>query len=301
LPDAQIDFLTSTELHGFAKAPGIFNNVYSILHPRGGGLIAKLKLKRDILKSARALKKNSYDTVIDLQNNRNSKIILSILKPAKLSEFDKYSPKAHSTRVLETIQKAEFENAGQEFIGLNSELKQRAEEILAANGWDKTKKLVVLNPAGLWITRNWPLENYAALAKLYAGDVMFLIMGDERINTKAKILKASLGEKLIDLSGKTTLAEAFAVLSKCSLVISEDSGLAHMAWALGVPLVLMLGATRSDWTCHTSGRIVCLNSSDLECGNCMSEICKYGDVHCLTRYTPELIYEKSQSLLKLPY
>jgi ADP-heptose:LPS heptosyltransferase len=110
-------------------------------------------------------------------------------------------------------------------------------------------------------------------------------------------LKSALGENLIDHTGKTTLQEALGVLANCSLVISEDSGLVHMAWALGVPLVLMLGSTRSDWTCHTTGKIICLNSSDLECGNCMQPQCKYGDVHCLTRYTPEFIYRKSLTLL----
>jgi heptosyltransferase II len=40
-----------------------------------------------------------------------------------------------------------------------------------------------------------------------------------------------------------------------------------------------------------------LSSSDLPCGNCMLEFCKYKDVHCLTRYSPEFVFEKAMQLL----
>jgi ADP-heptose:LPS heptosyltransferase len=304
LPNARIDFLTSDYCSELSASAEIFNNVYTLeMHyPRVESADAikkfylKSKVKSNAVRLARELKKNSYDVIIDLQHNANSRIIKKILNPKYYSEFDKFSPKPHSTRVLETFHRAGFSEVKPNFnITIEEELIILARQILTENGWDGHKKLVVLNPAGLWVTRNWAIENYVKLGKLLAqkNNVQLLIIGDSRIKEKAEYLKQSFGDDLINLTQKTPLGEAFAVLNFCSLVISEDSALAHMAWALGVPTILMLGSTRSDWTCHEGGHIICLNSSDLECGNCMQPLCKYGDVHCLTRFTPQFIYEKA--------
>jgi ADP-heptose:LPS heptosyltransferase len=88
-----------------------------------------------------------------------------------------------------------------------------------------------------------------------------------------------------------------AILKLCTLVVSEDSALFHMAWAMGIPSLLLLSSTRADWTCHTSKNVICLNSNDLSCGNCMAPECKYGDVHCLSRFTPKFVFEKAKKLL----
>ena len=308
-PDAQIDFLTSDYCEGLPNSIEIFDNVYVLKmhYPaiESSNAIKKIflksKIKANAVKLARELKKNSYDIIIDLQHNRNSRIIKKIIKPQYSCEFDRYSPRAHSTRVLETFRRAGFNNLKADFdINIKSDLMIKAKKILTENGWDGNKKLIVLNPAGLWITRNWEIENYIRLGKLLLekNNVQLLVIGDSRIDEKAIYLKQLLAENLINLTSKTSLSEAFALFKFCSLVISEDSALAHMSWALGVPTVLMLGSTRSDWTCHEGKHIICLNSSDLECGNCMQPFCKFGDVHCLTRYTPELIYERAVTFLE---
>ncbi len=72
----------------------------------------------------------------------------------------------------------------------------------------------------------------------------------------------------------------------------------HMAWVCGIPTLALFGSTRSDWSAPQGEHSLCLNSSDLECGNCLLEVCKYGDVHCLSRYTPEFVFEKSIGLLQ---
>ncbi|MCI0449802.1 MAG: glycosyltransferase family 9 protein [Chlorobi bacterium] len=303
-PNSQIDFLTSDYCEGLPIASEIFDNVYALemYYPAVESsnplkkLYLKLKIKSNAIRLVLELKKNSYDLIIDLQNNTTSGIFKKVINPPYYSEFDRYSPKPHSTRALETFQKAGFGEIKPDFnIKIKEELITRARQILAENGWYRNKKLVVLNPAGLWITRNWELENYVKLGKLLVkkNDSQLIVIGDLRIKEKAEELKRSLGGDMINLTQKTSLCEAFAALKFCSLVISEDSALAHMAWALGVQTILMLGSTRSDWTCHEGRHIICLNSSDLECGNCMQPLCKYGDVHCLTRYTPEFIYEKA--------
>lgn len=305
LPDSEIDFLTSKTSYGLINSVGIFNNVYELPMYTGrttliGKLLSKLRTLKQAITLGNNLKKKQFDVIIDLQHNRNSFIIRKLCNVKFWSELDRYSPKSASTRMLETIHNAGFTEVKIHFKQhIRTWLISKAKEILLNNGWNGNENLIVLNPAGLWFTRKWPIDNYVSLAGLISKKyhVKYLLLGDERILESSKYLSDKLGGQLINLACKTSLEIAFTILSLCSLIISEDSALYHMAWALGIPSVLLLGSTRSDWTYHKSDHALCLNSDDLPCGNCMQPECRFGDVHCLTRYTPEIVFEKARALL----
>jgi len=159
----------------------------------------------------------------------------------------------------------------------------------------------VLNPAGCFATKNWPLMNYVEFANLWLRETRrparFLILGVAAMADRARILKEHMGTHLIDLVNRTTPGEAFAILQQADLVVSEDSGLMHMAWVAGAPTLALFGSSRSDWSSPLGERSLCLGSADLPCGECMAADCRFGEVHCLARYTPEMVFEKAKSLL----
>jgi len=74
--------------------------------------------------------------------------------------------------------------------------------------------------------------------------------------------------------------------------------LMHMAWVSGIPTLAIFGSSRSDWSTPLGKHTKLLSSSDLECGNCLREVCIFGDNRCLTRYSPAFIFEKAQELLQ---
>jgi ADP-heptose:LPS heptosyltransferase len=161
--------------------------------------------------------------------------------------------------------------------------------------------LVVLNPAGAFESRNWPLDNYAAFARVwqdrYHSRSQFLLLGDARLHEKAAYLAARLGDRAINLVGHTTPEQAFAIIGMTNLILSEDSGLMHMAWVSGIPTVALFGSSRNDWSRPLGPHSICLNSSDLSCGCCMQTACKFGDNRCLTRYSPEYVAKQARELL----
>jgi len=122
-------------------------------------------------------------------------------------------------------------------------------------------------------------------------------LGIELIATKADYLKNIFNDKLINLVNKTNAAEAFAIVQKAKFVLSEDSGLMHFAWVSGIPTLALFGSTKSDWSTPLGNHTKLLSSSNLSCGNCLLENCKFGDTHCLTRYTPEFVFESAMNLL----
>lgn len=290
----QIDLLTRDETDPIPRNLILFNKIFSIK--------GKRNFKKQFIYTIFLLPTllfRRYDIVIDLQNNKLSRLVRKTLNPSAWVEFDKDSPLPAGERNKRTI-----EAVG---IGTNNLAKKlylksglNAKEILISNGWDPKKNLVVLNPAGVFETRNWPIEYYASFAKLWLHEfpqTQFLIIGLPFIASKGDHLKKNLGENLIVLIGKTSVAEAFAILQFAKLVLSEDSGLMHMSWVSGIPTFALLGGTRSDWVQPLGEYSDFVDSCDLPCGNCMQEKCKWGDTRCLTRYTPEMIFEKSKQLI----
>lgn len=177
--------------------------------------------------------------------------------------------------------------------------RQAAIDLLKANGWDTRNELVVLNPAGAFPTRNWDLARYVDFAHLWRRhrpNTQFLILGTNFIAAKSAYLESALGPCLINLVGMTTPAQAFAILQQTTLVLSEDGGLMHMAWVSGIPTLAIFGSTRSDRARPLGDHTLLMDSSDLPCGNCMLQRCKYDDTHCLSRYTAEMVFEKAVTL-----
>lgn len=295
LPNSvQIDLLTREEVDSIPKNIHLFNKVYSL----GGGRNFKKIMLSTLLHLPRLLW-HRYDVVIDLQNNIYSEIVRKTIHPTAWAIFDRFSPVPAGERTRLTIEAAGFGK-----IVMNNHFRLKDENlgrnILNKNGWKGTDQLVVLNPAGFVETRNWEIEKYVQFARLWLSrfsHVKFVVLGISRMEEKAAALKNALGDNLIDLVNKTTSLEAFAVLQHASFLLSEDSGLMHMGWVSGIPTVALFGSTRSDWARPLGEHTSFLDSSDLPCGNCMQSVCQLGDVHCLTRYTPEMVFNRAIDLL----
>jgi len=296
LPGCRIDLLTREEVDSIPNGIILFDKIYSV----GGGR----DLKKQLLSTAMMLPRlflNSYDAVIDLQNNEVSKLVRLSLMPSAWSVFDRFSPIAAGESTRLTIEGIGLGKCFPDESGFKFRETKRSTGLLKENGWDGSSQLVVLNPAGAFETRNWPMENYVEFAKewlLRFPSTQFLVVGTDFIATKAGRLEEALSGKVINLVNKTTALEAFAIIQKAGFVLSEDSGLMHMAWVSGIPTLAMFGSTRAVRSRPLGGHSLLLDSGDLPCGNCMLEICKFGDTHCLTRYSPTFVLKKAIELVK---
>ena len=220
--------------------------------------------------------------------------------PLAWSEFDRYSPIPAAERVIRTVRDCGLEYASHDIpFPLGAGMVQSARCRLHEAGWDGSTRLAVFNPAGLFATRNWPLEHYVELYRLWSErePVTVLVLGTERVLERGEAIARRSGGRVINLAGQTTPGEAIALLRCSDIIVTEDSGLMHMAWAAGLPVVAMLGSTRSDWSAPGGERAVVFDSSDLECGCCMEPECRLGDVRCLVRRTPAEVLDAALGLL----
>ena len=295
LPTTEIDLLTRQEVADIPRNLVLFDRVFAI----GGGRNPKRQLLLALGLVPR-LRARRYDVVIDLQRNRVSRWVRKALGASCWSEFDRFSPLPHGERARRTIEAAGFRSSAV-YPGLSLKHADLGLDQLEAAGWRPECDLVVLNPAGGFPSRNWPLQNYVDFARLWRDASnrcsQFVVLGLDSMRTTAAFLQAQLGACLLDLAGRTSPAEAFAIVRRATFVLSEDSGLMHMAWISGVPTLALFGSSRADWSAPQGSSSLCLHSGDLPCGACMQAECQFGDVHCLTRYTPAMVLDAARQLL----
>lgn len=294
-PDLHFDFLTGESTQDLVRASGIFNQILTI--PSG---LSRSRRVQSAFRVGSIVRRNRYDIVLDLQRNWMSRIIRMMARPSSWAEFDRFSPLPAGLRTLSVFHAAGFSDLELRYaVSVDPRARDTADRLLAENGWAKGIPTVVLNPAGLWESRNWPLTSYRDLGRLWLSHekIQFLLLGTNRIQAQAKFLEHELGDSVINLTGRTSLGTALAALQRCSLVVSEDSGLLHMSWVSGIPTIALFGSSRADWSRPMGNHSVCLSSADLECGQCMRPSCRFGDVHCLTRHTAQSVFDTARKLL----
>ena len=298
LSSAQFHFLTREEFSSIPRNMALFERVYSIGGKREG--------KRQWLAACAiipALFRERYDIVIDLQRNSMSRMIRRFLHPKSYCEYDRFSYHTAGERTKITIDKLGFSPLPHTGAQLQPRDKNIGLDKLFSTNYHPEKKLFFLNPAGNFVTKNWPLEYYVQFALKWLetidSNVQFAVIGMDSIQEKAEYLKNRLGNNLISLVGSTTQSEAFNILQKADLVLTEDSGLMHMAWVSRIPVIALFGSTKSVWSKPMGELSVCLDSSDLECGECARPFCRFGDVHCLTRHTPDSIIKLARELIRM--
>lgn len=127
---------------------------------------------------------------------------------------------------------------------LQAEDHAAAEELLAHT----PRPLMGLHPWARDATRRWALTRFVAVGKQlrqrYGGTVV--ILGEPEEWAKGEMIARELGQPCLNLVGKTTLMVLGAVLARLSVFVTNDTGPAHIAYALGVPTVTIFGSASPE-------------------------------------------------------
>lgn len=137
--------------------------------------------------------------------------------------------------------------------------------------------------------KRWPAEYYAevATAALQKGWQVWLFGSEKDVTVTAQINMLT-GKRCLDLGGKTSLGEAIDLMALTSAVVSNDSGLMHIAAALDKPLVAVYGSSDPHHTPPMNPRAAILYLG-LECSPCFERECPLGHLNCLRHIKPEQV------------
>ena len=168
---------------------------------------------------------------------------------------------------------------------------------LARLGLTQDKPVLALCPGAEYgPAKRWPAAHYAELAraKIKDGWQVWLLGSEKDAPVTAEIQQQS-GPACIDLAGKTTLTEVVDVLAAARGVVCNDSGLMHVAAAVGVPLIALYGSSDPGYTPPLSDTARVL-SLGLSCSPCFKRDCPLGHLECLQRITPERVLAEMGTL-----
>lgn len=137
--------------------------------------------------------------------------------------------------------------------------------------------------------KRWPAQHFAALARLIATprNPVWLV-GSTKDVAVGEEIAAAAGGAALNLCGRSSLEQAIDLLASARCVVSNDSGLMHVAAALGRPLVALYGSSSPTYTPPLSPRAKIV-SKNLSCSPCFKRECPLGHFDCMNGITPEQV------------
>ncbi len=148
--------------------------------------------------------------------------------------------------------------------------------------------------------KRWPAEHFATLAqKVGAGgtaSVPVWLVGSAKDKVVGDEISRLSGGVALNLCGRTNLEQAIDLIAGARAVVSNDSGLMHVAAALDRPLVALYGSSDPGYTPPLSPLAIVLNRH-LKCSPCFKRECPLGHLDCLQGLTPDLVANELARML----
>lgn len=241
------------------------------------------------------IRKENYDIVIDTQQLFKSASIMPFLNVKRkithadgrefswlfANEFIKTERKQfdHDYHVVRrNLDFASHLGMDNEFIRFElppvpEESKKKVQELMAE--LDSSKPILSLAPATTWETKHWNESYWVDLINRFSERLNVIITGSladsDLINS---ILSKAPDKKVLNLTGKTNLIELSEVYRLSDIVVSPDSGSAHIAWAVQKPSVITVFCSTSKNRTGPFGSEYYSLAPDLACYPCMKKHCK---------------------------
>jgi heptosyltransferase II len=193
-------------------------------------------------------------------------------------------------KLIEPLGKIESLPSPQVF--LREEDRKWADRALKDLGILEGKPLIGMNPGATYgLAKCWYPDRFGELGKRLADkwEARVLLFGKEEERPIVYEILRHLGRKGIDLTGKTGLLQLAALLERCTLLVTNDTGTMHVATAVGTPVVALFGSTpplaTGPWG---EGHVVV--RKDVPCSPCWKRVCPK-DHQCMERITVDEVEE----------
>lgn len=185
-------------------------------------------------------------------------------------------------------------------VSVSAVRQEAARELLRSRGVRFDRPVVALCPGSTNSrAKRWPAERFAALADLLveeAGAQVLLVGSAEESEVSREVAARARRAPLV-LTGTTDLAQTVALLSVSDLLVTNDTGPAHLAAALARPVVVIFGPT-DPVTTRPFSTLAELVREPPECAPCMLRDCPI-DHRCMTAITPEMVFTRARPFLNL--
>lgn len=272
-----------------------------------------------IFQAVLRLKKEHFDLVIDFRGDSRNILYLSLLGGKyQLSYINQGLGFLLANKVTEHTKKQHIVDRNLHLLKsffqikdtpklelfINKQSKRKAEKILQENGLSPKAKIIAIHIGYTSPKKAWQTENFVNLIKHLVANyphIKIAILGTNEDTENAKTIIRSLeNPHVIDLTGKLKLLETAWVIKKSFLLIACDSGLTHIAVALNIPTIDLIGP--SDpliWGPYRKEKSIIYKS--LPCSPCLFKVytrkCLFNNYRCINLITVGDVLEKIKSMI----
>ena len=256
------------------------------------GIAGKVRL-------ARELQSRNFDVAILLQNAIEAAIITALARIPLRAGYNTdgrgllLTHPVRRKRGIKELHQVEYYLEMVRSLGVPSSTKTvalrpheadcfRAEALLRDHGIGEKDLLIGLAPGAAYgPAKMWFPERFAAVADRLAdaSSAHVLLFGSGGDAPQTQKVRDHAKHSVIDLAGKTSLRETIALMARCSLFISNDSGLMHIAGALNVPLIAIFGSTNPVATSPPGENSIVIRKN-VSCSPCLKKTCPT-DFRCM--------------------
>jgi heptosyltransferase II len=304
-PECVIDVIVKEELVDAAKYINGIRNIYPFSRKRNHGLSGAIRFAREIVKE------KPYDYFFSLPDSFSSAFI-GYLCSCKVRVG--YSSQMRSLLLTHPFKKPSGIHRVDEYVNLlnltfkPADHKPRVElsESISDHNTECNEKSkgfkILLNVNSEAASRKIPEKTATSLCReLGRRDGNTIIMtGTNRdsLYVKKIIEGAGVMTSIVDLSGKTTLRELIELCKSVDLVITSDSGIAHLANSFEKNVVVLFGAGNELNTApYNSKGLTIIRAQNVPCAPCVSNMCKYKNVKCMTEISIQNVFDVAMKLL----
>jgi len=298
-PSARITFLTREAYVALLSANPHVNEVMGMARDRGLGDVAA------------ELRGHRFTHLLDLHDSVRSRA-LRLLVPGNWSSYPKYRiarailihTKRNVYREARSVAERYFSAARAldvEPDGRPPDLfwqptaEQKVLEWFQQAGITDVVRPVAIAPGAAHATKRWPLEHWEILTRrLVEQGCQVLVVGGSDDAPLGSVLARMCPGRVHNAAGQFQLQETGALLQRTSAVISGDTGVMHMATAVGAPVVALFGPTVQPFGFFPYTKRAAVLELTMACRPCTSKggpHCHLGHHRCLRDITPELVHE----------
>ena len=176
---------------------------------------------------------------------------------------------------------------------------EQRRHVLHKHGLTLEQRVAIFCPGAEYgPAKRWPIPYFAELAQRLReqGYAVWLLGSSKDKEVGEKIVALGNGN-CRNLCGETDLSEAITLLSSAALVVSNDSGLMHIAAAMDRPLIAIFGSSSPQFTPPLSDKAQVLKL-DLPCSPCFKRECPLGHFNCMMQLTPSTVAQHIPVILE---
>lgn len=311
-PDAYLDFLVKKEYHELLIGNPNLRRVIPFDGSRQKGL-------KGLLEVAGELRKEGYRYVIDLHGNLRSRVISALIPGSKILRYDKQALKrrlllhgfrpntkhtvdTYLSALAPLIAGAGLKPTSSTAIYLSEEEEKGAGSLLAQLGVLKGSTIIGLNPGARWQTKRWLEDGFIELGKRAVAELgakVVIFGGPDEVELSQRVSNG-IGIDAFSVAGKIGLREAAALIKRCSVFVTNDSGPMHIATAVGTPVVAIFGPTARGFGFSPLGKSVVVER-ELTCRPCTlhgGDSCPKGHFECMKGIGADEVFERVKEMVK---